>query len=205
MEIFLNEKEIINKKNTNSLLELLRTIQEDVEKNKETIIKVFIDDIENIVDLTDEDSDISLDYIDKIDIFTEHIDRVSLNIINSFKIYFENVLVQLPEISEKLSGDDKITGIDSVYQLVDGIKQLNIAFNSMEQMDKIDTKVKNESDLSLNDVLVKVNDVIIDLIGKLKDENWEDAKDLLEFDFALKVNELIEFFPIVKNQLKGGK
>jgi len=205
MEIFLNKKEIENTKNTSSLLELLQTIQEDVEKNKETIIRVIIDDIENIVDLTDEDSDISLDYIDKIDIFTEHIDRVNLNIINSFKIYFENVLVQLPEISEKLSGDDKITGIDNVYQLVDGIKQLNIAFNSMDQMDKIDTKVKNESDLSLNDVLIKVNDVIIDLIGKLKDENWEDAKDLLEFDFALKVNELIEFFPIVENQLKGGK
>ncbi len=175
------------------------------EEKDETIVRVLVDDIENNVDLNDDDSDISLDYIDKVEVYTSHIDDVSANIIVDFKTYFENVLLQLPAISEKLITAEKLDAVDNIYQVVEGVKQLNIAFNSMAQMGKIDIDQKNESGSSLNDVLVKVNDVIIDLIDKMKLKNWEDAKDLLDFDLALKTNELIDFFPTIEMKLRGDK
>ncbi len=203
MQVFLNEIELKTEITTDSLLELLRGIQEEVEKSEETIVKIVVDDIENSVDLSDEDSDISLDYIDKVDIFTEHINNVSANIITSFQDYFENAVNMLPIIADKLVTNDKVDAVDNIYQIVDGIKQMNIAFNSMSQMGKIDVDLVNETGLSLNDVLVKVNDVIIDVIEKIKEKKWDEAKDLIEFDFSLKVNELINFLPTLASQLKG--
>ena len=205
MQVFINEQELLDNIETDSMLELLRIIQDTVEKKEETIVKVLVDEMESPVDLTDEDSDISLDYIDRLDIFTEHINNVSVAIVNDFRAYFENVVEQLPLIAQKLVSDNSIAGVDNIYQVVEGIQQVNVAFNSLVKMGKIDLALKNEAGTTLNDVLGKVNDVILDIVEKLKVASWIEAKDLVELDFALKINEFIDFFPVVEKSLRGEK
>ncbi len=203
MQIFLNDIEFENAIATDSLIELLRFVQKEIEKKEETIVSVKIDDMENTIDLSDEESDISLDYIDKLEVFTAHIDNVTVNIISDFKSYFDNVIGQLPYIADRIGGDEKLDGVDNIYQVVDGVKQLNIATSSMFAMGKINAEQKNDFGVTLTEVLNNVNILIVEIVEKLAQEAWGDAKDLLEFDLTLKINELVDFLSVLEKELKG--
>ncbi len=204
-KVYLNGEEYpIDKEKFTTLNQLLQHIQKQLEEKKETIIEVRVDELNHTLDFSDEDNDISLDYIDKIEILSENLDNLTIEILDHIEEYLKNIENSLNNLSENFLNQDKLLEAYSQLQdLIEGIKQINEAFTSMTNFNYIDLNKKLTTGMSTLEYLSNIASQFNKLSDAFNEKNIEEVSRIIKEDLKQRLKEFKEILPEIKEEIKN--